>query len=155
VLDLMMPQVSGLELQARLRDRGIERPILFLTGHGDIPTAVRALKGGAAFLTKPVTEDVLIAAIVRALQADLDQRRAAAARQSATDRVATLTPRERQVLALVVTGLLNKQIAGELGMAVKTVKVHRGRVMAKLGVRSVSELVRIAEQTGIVLAGRG
>lgn len=140
ILDLRLPGTSGLDLQARLAGT---LPVIFLTGAGDIATGVRAMKGGAVdFLTKPVEAAALLAAVEEALARD---RRARAERASTagTDRLlGRLTPREAEVMRHVVAGMLNKQIAAELGVAEKTVKVHRGRVMHKLGVRSLAELVR-------------
>ena len=121
-----------------------ERPLIFLTGQGDIPSSVEAMKGGAIdFLTKPVDAPVLLAAVAQALERDGQARQNEAQRKSVDKRIGSLTPREREVLARVVAGLLNKQIAYELGTAEKTIKVHRGRMMAKMGVRTVAELVRL------------
>jgi FixJ family two-component response regulator len=146
-----MPGLSGLQLQDRLSKLGNRLPIVFLTGYADIPTSVRAIKAGAEdFLTKPVTQEQLLGTIRRAL----DHVEEARARSEQVDallvRVASLTPRERQVFALVVRGLLNKQIAHELGTSERTVKAHRHMVMQKCGVRSVAELVMIAGRTGIL-----
>jgi FixJ family two-component response regulator len=147
VLDLSMPDMGGLALQQALAARASALPIIFLTGHGDIDTGVRAMKLGAAdFLTKPVDDERLIAAIGLALA----QQRAARGDNDELDsirqRLATLTPRETEVMDLVVEGLLNKQIAAALGTVEKTVKVHRARVMSKMQVRSVSALVRLADR---------
>ena len=145
-----MPSLDGLELQQALTAGGSQRPVIFLTGNGDIPTSVRAMKAGAMdFLTKPVNDDDLAAAIARAEQEDAATRRAGAELDSINARFAVLTPREREVLTHVIAGRLNKQIAADLGTVEKTIKVHRGRVMEKLGVRSVAELVRLAEKAGI------
>ena len=142
--------MPGLALQQALSTKGSQRPVMFLTGKGDIPTSVRAMKAGAIdFLTKPVNDDDLLAAIARALRQDADTRRAGAELDSITARFAILTPREREVMPHVIAGRLNKQIAGDLGTVEKTIKVHRGRVMEKLGVRSVADLVRLAEKAGI------
>ena len=147
VLDVHLPGVSGLDLPAALSRAGAEIPIIYITGHGTIPMSVRAMKAGAVeFLTKPFSEQDLLQAIDQALSRDRALRDERAARQSLRDRFATLTPRERQVLALVVTGRMNKEIAAELGTAEQTVKQHRGRVMRKLGTRSLAELVRLAER---------
>ena len=150
VFDVAMPDVDGLELQQLLFDSGIERPIIFVTGRGDIPTSVRAMRAGAVdFLTKPVSGDALLAAVARARQLDAQIRQDRSESASIEARLATLTPREREVLTHVVAGRLNKQIAGDLGTVEKTIKVHRGRVMSKLGVRTVQDLVRLAERAGI------
>lgn len=153
ILDISMPGLDGLALQEALVRGGNQRPIIFLTGKGDIPTSVRAMKAGAIdFLTKPVDDHSLLDAIVRAEKIDLTTRRAEAELTDIRARVATLTPREREVLSYVVAGNLNKQIAGRLGTVEKTIKVHRGRMMEKLGVRSVADLVRFAEKAGIAIA---
>jgi FixJ family two-component response regulator len=150
ILDLTMPGLDGLELQQQLADESIERPIIFLTGRGDIPTSVRAMRAGAVdFLTKPVRREQLLTAIARAEEVDTKAREARIKRQSIECRLANLTPREREVMMHVVAGRLNKQIAVSLGTVEKTVKVHRGRMMAKLGVRSVADLVRLTQQAGI------
>lgn len=150
VFDVSMPGLDGLQLQQALTAGGSQRPVIFLTGKGDIPTSVRAMKAGAIdFLTKPVNDDDLVAAIARAEKQDAGTRRANAEKDSITARFAILTPREREVMTHVIAGRLNKQIAGDLGTVEKTIKVHRGRVMEKLGVRSVADLVRLAEKAGI------
>jgi FixJ family two-component response regulator len=150
VFDVAMPGLDGLGLQQALAARGSARPIIFLTGKGDIPTSVRAMRAGAVdFLTKPVSEQSLLDAIARAEEQDGTSRRGQAEISAIQARITTLTPREREVLTHVVAGRLNKQIAGDLGTAEKTIKVHRGRVMEKLGVRTVADLVRIAEKIGI------
>jgi FixJ family two-component response regulator len=150
VLDLQLPGLSGLDLQAELAavDRAI--PIVFITGHGDIPSSVRAMKAGAVdFLPKPVRAEVLLQAVRTAVARDIRQRHSREAVDAVAARFKTLTSREREVLVLVVTGRLNKQIAHELGTTEKTVKVHRSRAMHKLGASSVAELVRLAEKVGI------
>jgi FixJ family two-component response regulator len=150
VLDLQLPGLSGLDLQAELAaaDRAI--PIVFISGHGDIPSSVRAMKAGAVdFLAKPFRAEVLLEAVRAALARDIRERHSREAVDAVAARLETLTARERQVLALVVTGKLNKQIAHELGTTEKTVKVHRSRAMHKLGASSVAELVRLAEKVGI------
>lgn len=150
LLDVAMPGISGLDLQSSLVDSGSDRAIVFLTGHGDIPKSVQAMKAGAVdFLTKPIDDDKLLAAVGDAIDKDIQSRQLRSQRQSIEERLATLTHREREVLEHVVTGQLNKQIAANLGTVEKTIKVHRARVMAKLGVTSVAELVRIAERVGI------
>jgi FixJ family two-component response regulator len=146
LLDLRMPGVSGIDLQEQLMASGEDLPIVFLSGHAEFQSGVRAMKAGAVdFLAKPFTEAELLAAVAKALDKDRRTRAARALKQDALERLARLTPRERQVCDLVATGLLNKQIAGELGAAEKTIKCHRGRVMEKLEVGSVAELVRLVD----------
>jgi FixJ family two-component response regulator len=146
VVDLLMPQMSGLDLQRALRDLGQCRPIVFLSGQSDVPSSVTAMKSGAVdFLTKPVDDAVLLRAVRDALDRDLRQRAAADRMRGLRARLGSLTARERQVLDGVVSGLLNKQIAGKLGIVEKTVKVHRARAVAKLGARSTAELVRLMQ----------
>jgi FixJ family two-component response regulator len=143
LVDLSMPGLSGLELQRALVQRGDARPVIFLTGQGDIPSTVEAMKAGAVdFLTKPCDEARLIRAVSGAVEKDRAARQAHAERHSIDERVASLTPREREVLKRVVAGRLNKQIAAELGTAEKTVKVHRARMMRKMQFDSLAELVR-------------
>jgi FixJ family two-component response regulator len=150
VLDVSMPGLTGLQLQQAMRDGDIDRPIIFLTGRGDIPTSVRAMKAGAAdFLTKPVSEKDLLGAIERTREREASAAHQRRDLQDIRARLASLTPREREVLTLVVAGRLNKQIAFELGAAEKTIKVHRGRVMEKMGARSVVELVLTCQRAGI------
>jgi FixJ family two-component response regulator len=150
VLDLAMPALSGLELQRILTKTGSLLPIIFLSGQGDIPKSVQAMKHGASdFLTKPVNDEDLLAAIRGAIEKDRALRREQANLSEIRARLATLTPREREVLEHVVTGKLNKQIAGDLGTVEQTIKVHRARVMEKLKVHSVAELVRLTERCGI------
>jgi FixJ family two-component response regulator len=147
VLDVSMPGLDGLQLQQALATGESHRPVIFVTGRGDVPTSVRAMKAGAIdFLTKPVASEDLLAAVARAVEQDTKARRLEADLVLIRARVATLTPREREVLTHVVAGRLNKQIAGDLGTAEKTIKVHRGRMMEKLGVRTVADLVRMAEK---------
>ncbi len=154
VLDLAMPGLDGLALQEALAARGIELPTLFLTGHGDVPQSVRAMKGGAVdFLTKPVDDGVFLRAVREALARGRSGRSDRAKTAGIRNRLATLSPREREVLAGVVAGRLNKQIAGDLGIAEKTVKVHRGRVMEKMEAQSVAELVRMADRAGVRRSG--
>jgi FixJ family two-component response regulator len=150
VLDVSMPDLDGLELQQALTAGGTQRPVIFITGKGDIPTSVRAMKAGAIdFLTKPVSEGDLLDAIDRAKRRDAGDRQIQAELTLIQDKIATLTPREREVLTHVVAGRLNKQIAGDLGTVEKTIKVHRSRMMEKLGVRTVADLIRLAEKAGI------
>ena len=150
VLDLAMPAVSGLELQDILADRGSLLPIIFLTAYGDIPKSVQAMKRGASdFLTKPVNDEDLLAAVRAAIEKHRALRREQAELSEIRARLATLTPREREVLEYVVAGKLNKQIAGELGTVEQTVKIHRAHVMQKMRVQSVAELVRMTERCGI------
>jgi FixJ family two-component response regulator len=151
VLDVRMPGLDGLALQQELAHR--EPQIVFLTGHGDIPMCADAMKAGAIdFLTKPVHDEDLLAAVARALARSAEVREAAAQRAAARRRLDTLTPREFEVMRRVIAGLLNKQIADELGAAEKTIKIHRGRVMEKMHVASVAELVRVAQVAGVTPA---
>ena len=150
VLDLMMPGIDGIELQRALARKGSVLPIIFITGHGDIPKSVQAMKSGALdFLTKPVNDENLLASIRAAIKRDSVARREQAELFEIRARLASLTPREQEVLDHVVTGKLNKQIADDLGVVEKTIKVHRARVMEKMKVQSVAELVRLAERSGI------
>jgi FixJ family two-component response regulator len=150
VIDVAMPGLDGLELQQAMTAAGVQRPIIFITGKGDIPTSVRAMKAGAIdFLPKPVRGEELLRAIDSAREEDTKNRGIQAELASIQAKIATLTPREREVLTHVIAGRLNKQIAGALGTVEKTIKVHRGRMMEKLGVRSVADLVRLAEKAGI------
>lgn len=150
VLDVAMPEMDGLQVQERLRERGVDLPIVFLTGRGDIPMSVRALKAGAEdFLTKPVDGADLLRAIRAALQRGADRRAKSDDLADLRERLALLTPREREVLGHVIAGKLNKQIAAALGTGEQNVKVHRGRLMRKLGLKSVADLVRAAERLGL------
>src|SRR6266480_1236123 len=150
VLDLDMLAVNGLELQRILAKKGSALPIIFLTGHGDVPKSVQAMKHGASdFLTKPVNDEDLLAAVRVAIEKNRSVRQQQTELSEICARLATLTPREREVLEYVVTGKLNKQIAGDLGTVEQTVKVHRARVMQKMRVRSVAELVRLTQRCGI------
>jgi len=150
VLDVQMPDLNGLELQETLAQAGRSVPIVFITGHGDIPTSVRAMKAGALdFLSKPFDEKDLLAAIDRGLESARQQSAEKEMADELRVRLATLTPREHEVMLQVITGALNKQIAARLGTTEKTIKVHRGRVMHKLHVQSVADLVRLCEKVGI------
>jgi FixJ family two-component response regulator len=150
VLDVSMPGIDGLELQARLEKEGQGAPIVFLTGHGDIPMSVRAVKAGAAdFLTKPVDEVVLLAAVNDAVALHRQRLCETEVIEAIRQRIASLTPREQEVMRCVITGAANKQIAGDLGIAEKTVKIHRSRVMKKLEVSSVAALLLACQQAGV------
>jgi FixJ family two-component response regulator len=152
VLDVRMPGLTGLDLQEALAGKGHRMPIVFITGHGDISMSVKAMKGGAAdFLTKPFDVEKLLEAVERAVTKDVKDFGEDAKTAAIVERVKQLTPRETEVFALVVTGMLNKQIAGELGIAEKTVKVHRARVMEKMQAGSVAELVRLADRAGVIV----
>jgi FixJ family two-component response regulator len=155
VLDVRMPGLTGLDLQEALRAAGQRLSIVFITGYRDVPVSVRAMKGGAVdFLTKPVDEGTLLGAIQQAVARTLADRRQQARVAEIRSRITTLTPREAAVFALVVTGMLNKQIGSELGIAEKTVKVHRARVMEKMRAGSLAELVRLAGEGSVIAAGR-
>ena len=150
VLDVRLPGLSGLDLQKRMAEAELEIPIVFITGHGDIPMSVRAMKAGAVeFLTKPFRDQELLDAIQQALERDRNAREQRAEIEELRSRYRLLTPREREVMALVVTGLLNKQIAGELGTSEASVKVHRQHVMEKMQAGSLAALVRMADRVGI------
>ena len=150
VLDVRMPEIGGLDLQERLGRAGPDVAIVFLTGHGDVPTSVRAMKAGAVdFLQKPFEADDLLAAVRRAIEVSERSRAARSEREGLEARLGMLTPREREVLALVVAGLPNKLVADRLGTSEKTIKVHRGRVMAKMGAPSLADLVRMGETLGL------
>jgi FixJ family two-component response regulator len=154
ILDLKLPGLSGLELQKRMADVGLEIPIVFLTGHGDIPASVRAMKAGAVeFLTKPFDEHELLRAIEEAIERDRRRRQQHAEMRELRERYESLTPREQQVMQEVVSGLLNKQIAAELNITEFTVKIHRGHVMRKMRAESLADLVRMAARLGIRVPG--
>jgi FixJ family two-component response regulator len=147
LLDIGLPNLDGLELQAALAQRGVQRPIIFLTASCDVRMAVQAMRAGALdFLIKPVEEASLLAAIRLARERDAAARRVQAEQMAVERQLSKLTPREREVMGHVVAGQLNKQIASHLGIVEKTIKVHRGRVMAKLGLRTVADLVRLSEK---------
>jgi FixJ family two-component response regulator len=147
VLDVRLPQMSGLDFQQRLTETGIQIPIIFITAHGDIPMSVRALKSGALeFLTKPFRDQDLLDAIHQALERDRVAREQQSEIHNLQERVRTLTAREREVMNLVVSGMLNKQIASEIGTSEATVKIHRGNVMRKMKAGSVVDLVRMADK---------
>lgn len=150
LLDLLMPGLDGLQLQHELKTLSNPLPIIFITGHGDIPSTVTAMKAGASdFFTKPFNDSALLKAIGEAVRQDQRERAQRDHRNRIAKHYATLTPREREVMALVVRGLLNKQIADVLGASEKTIKIHRGRVMQKMKVRSVADLVRAAEKIAL------
>jgi len=150
VLDVRLPGLSGLDFQAELAKANINIPIVFLTGHGDIPMTVRAMKGGAVdFLTKPFRDQDMLDAVVRAIERDRERREADRIVTDLRALFETLSTREREVLALVSSGLMNKQIAAELGLAEITVKIHRGHIMKKMAARSLADLLRKAETLGV------
>ncbi len=150
VLDVAMPELDGLELQRRLSRQEVPLPIIFLTGHGDIPMSVRAIKAGATdFLTKPVDAAALVAAVRVALHAAETRRQTFAEAEMLKARLASLTPREREVMEHVVAGQLNKQIAADLGTGEQNIKLHRAHIMEKMGVESLADLVRAAERLGV------
>lgn len=156
LLDVKMPAMTGLELQRLLFDAAIEMPVIFVSAHVDIPLTVRAMKDGAfEVLTKPFQDDVLLEAVRLALSRDEQHHQDRAEMEDLHHRLHTLTPKQRQVMALVVTGMLNKQIAGVLGTSEKTVKVHRAQVVSKMRASSLPELVRMADRLGLAEANRG
>ena len=149
VMDVRLPRMNGLEIQAKLMERGDRAPIVFITGHGDIPMSVRAMKAGAIdFLAKPFRDQDIIDAVETALDRDRKRLEDEDAIAAAAQRQASLTPREREVMERVVAGLMNKQIAADLGLSEITVKLHRGSMMRKMGVRTVADLVRLSEAIG-------
>jgi FixJ family two-component response regulator len=150
VLDVRLPGLSGLEFQTELAKANIHIPIIFMTGHGDIPMSVRAMKGGAIdFLTKPFRDQDMLDAVVKAIEHDRERREADRIVTDVRTLFETLSTREREVMALVSSGLMNKQVAAELGLAEITVKIHRGHVMKKMGARSLADLLRQADLLGI------
>jgi FixJ family two-component response regulator len=150
VLDIRLPGLSGLDFQAELAKANIQIPIIFMTGHGDIPMSVRAMKGGAVdFLTKPFRDQDMLDAVTVAIERDRKRRETDKIVANLQTHFESLTPREREILALVSSGLMNKQIAAELGLAEITVKIHRGHIMKKMGAKSLADLLRKAETLGI------
>ena len=150
VLDIRLPGLSGLDFQTELAKANIHIPIIFMTGHGDIPMSVRAMKGGAIdFLTKPFRDQDMLDAVVMAIERDRKRREAEKIVANLQTLLETLTPREREIFAWVSSGLMNKQVAAELGIAEITVKIHRGHIMKKMGARSLADLVRKAETLGV------
>jgi FixJ family two-component response regulator len=150
VLDIRLPGLSGLDLQVDLAKAKVNIPIIFITGHGDIPMTVRAMKGGAVdFLTKPFRDQDLLDAVAAAIERDRKRRESEKSLADLRALFETLTPREREVLALVASGLMNKQVAAELGLAEITVKLYRGQIMRKMRARSLADLVRMAETLGV------
>jgi len=150
IVDLRMPAMNGLELQEQLMTRNLNLPVIFLTGYGTVPASVRAMKRGAVdFLEKPVDDQVLLDAIYQALEKDRGNRHKQAEVKAIQDRLTSLTPREYEVLTLIITGMINKQAASELGTAEKTIKVHRARIMEKMHCESLAQLVRLAEKAGV------
>ncbi len=155
VLDVRLPDLSGLDLQRRMADTHNEMPIVFITGHGDIPTTVRAMKAGAVeFLTKPLVEGDLLESVQHAIATHRATRDHHAETAALRARYSSLTSREQEIMAWVVSGLLNKQIAGELGISEETVKVHRGHVMRKMAASSLADLVRMSERLGLPRRGQ-
>jgi len=153
ILDVRLPGMSGLELQQEMTRRGVRLPVIFITGHGDIPMSVQAMKAGALdFLPKPFDPDQLLACVAQAVRRFAEDRSLWGEIEAIRKSLDTLTPREREVLERIVTGMLNKEAAHDLGIAEKTIKVHRARVMEKMGVQSLAELVHLAEKVGIGLA---
>ncbi len=156
ILDIRLPRLSGLDFQAELAKADIHLPIIFMTGHGDIPMSVRAMKAGAVdFLTKPFRDQDMLDAVTTAIERDRNARDEAKVLSGLHALFTTLTPREREVMALVTAGLMNKQIAAEIGVAEITVKIHRGHIMRKMAAKSLPDLVRMAQMLGIGPASGG
>jgi FixJ family two-component response regulator len=156
VLDVTLPDLNGLDLQKRIAVDRIDMPIIFITGYGDVPMTVRAMKAGAVeFLTKPFVADVLLGAIRNAIERSRAALESEAGMQALRDSYATLSPREREVMALVVSGLLNKQVGGELGISEITVKAHRGKVMQKMKAKSLADLVNMNARLSVTPAPKG
>jgi FixJ family two-component response regulator len=152
VLDIRLPGVNGLDFQSQLLKANVRIPIIFMTGHGDIPMSVRAMKAGAIdFLAKPFRDQDMLDAVAAALRRDEQAREAERGANALRESFEQLTPREREVMVLVTSGLMNKQVAGELGLSEITVKIHRGNVMRKMKARSLADLVRMAESLGLSL----
>jgi FixJ family two-component response regulator len=150
VLDIRLPRLSGFDLQAELGRRSINIPVIFITGHGDIPMTVKAMKAGAVdFLTKPFRDQEILDAVTAALERDRKRRGEEKFHSDVQARFGSLTPREREVMALVTGGLMNKQVAGKIGISERTVKIHRGNLMRKMYAKSLAELVMMAESLGI------
>jgi FixJ family two-component response regulator len=150
VLDVRLPGLSGLDFQTELARTGIQMPVIFITGHGDIPMTVRAMKAGAVeFLAKPFRDQELLDAVQLGLERDRTRRQSESALSDLRARLATLTPREQEIMAMVTAGLMNKQIAGDLGVSEVTIKVHRGNVMRKMDAHSLADLVRMADALGL------
>ncbi len=150
VLDIRLPGVSGLEFQGQLARSGVELPIVFMTGHGDVPMSVRAMKAGAVdFLTKPFRDQDMLDAVSAAIETDRQRRAAAEAGRDVRSRFENLSPREREVMTLVTRGLMNKQVAGELGLSEITVKLYRAQAMRKMDADTLADLVRMAEQLAL------
>jgi FixJ family two-component response regulator len=150
VLDVRLPGLSGLDFQAELAKSGVQIPIISMTGHGDVPMSVKAMKAGATdFLTKPFRDQDMLDAVTHAIERDRKRRETAAEVVALRAQFDALTPREREIMGLVTTGLLNKQIAAELGLSLVTVKIHRGHLMRKMRARSLAELVRMADLLGL------
>ena len=153
VLDIRLPGVSGLDFQDELLRAGIRIPIIFMTGHGDIPMSVRAMKAGAIdFLAKPFRDQDMLDAVAAALKRDQQMREAESANRALREAYERLTTREREVMALVTSGLMNKQVAGELGLSEITIKIHRSHAMQKMKARSLADLVRMSESLGLQVA---
>jgi FixJ family two-component response regulator len=150
ILDVNLPDLDGFRLQEEMKNAGLQLPVIFITGYGDVPMAVKAMRGGATnFLTKPFLDSALLAALSEAIEMQKKTCRDTEESESHRALIETLTTREKEILSYVIAGKLNKQIAAELGIAETTVKVHRGRIMSKLGAQSLAELIRLSEKAGI------